>query len=519
MNLGVGEGLKTGLTDLPPTLPKMTFFRRPQGEATIVTQGSPTIQPPVPPAAAAPQAAGPNAAAGGPQAARVPPVVPLHPAPGTAPAVAAVRGPAPAVPGPALPGAGAPRPVAPVPAPVPAPNPVVPGPGAPKPAAPAPAPSAKVRATGSPFKLRLRHFGLMGSFVAAVLVPTVISAFYLFAIADDQYTSSVGFAVRSETNASALGLLAGLSSLSGSSSSDTDILYHYLRSQELVAKVDARLDLRKIYSKPAFDPVYTVNTSGTIEDLTSYWGRMVRVFYDKGTGLIELRVHAFDPQDAKAIADAIYEESSDMVNSLSAIARADATRYAREELDQARERVSTARVALTEFRSLNQIVDPQTSLQGQIGLLNQLQQQQAQAMIELSLLRETARDGDPRISEAERRITVIETMIAEEKRKFGVGGEAATDGQDYSTMVGEFERLTVEREFAERAYIAALTAFDSANAEAQRKSRYLAAYIGPTLAQEALYPKRLQQTGVVFAFALLLWSIGALIYYSVRDRR
>ena len=110
-------------------------------------------------------------------------------------------------------------------------------------------------------------------------------------------------------------------------------------------------------------------------------------------------------------------------------------------------------------------------------------------------------------------------MIVEEKRKFGVGGGDAGDGEDYSTLVGEFERLTVEQEFAQRAYLAALTAFDTANAEAQRKSRYLAAYIGPTLAEEALYPKRLQLTGIIFAFALLIWSVGALIFYSVRDRR
>ncbi|MBE2274703.1 MAG: sugar transporter [Rhodobacteraceae bacterium] len=369
------------------------------------------------------------------------------------------------------------------------------------------------------FTLQLRHFGLFGAFIATVVLPTALSAVYLFAVADDQYASNMGFAVRSEEVSSALGLLAGLSSISGSSSSDTDILYHYLRSQELVAKIDKRLDLRAIYSKPTFDPVFAVSPSGTIEDLTAYWGRMVRVFYDKGTGLIELRVHAFDPQDARQIAEAIYEDSSDMVNGLSAIARADATRYAREELDDTTQRLSTARIALTEFRSRNQIVDPAASIQGQLGLLNSLQQQQAQAMIELSLLRETARPGDPRIAEAERRFAVIEQMIVEEKRKFGVGGGDAGDGEDYSTLVGEFERLTVEQEFAQRAYLAALTAFDTANAEAQRKSRYLAAYIGPTLAEEALYPKRLQLTGIIFAFALLIWSVGALIFYSVRDRR
>lgn len=365
----------------------------------------------------------------------------------------------------------------------------------------------------------MRHYGLFGSFVAAVVVPTLAAISYLYVVAEDQYTSTVGFAVRSEEVSSALGLLGGLSgSLSGMSSSDTDILYRFVRSQQLVRQIDSELDLRQIYAKPAFDPVFAFDPQGSIEALTDYWSRMVKVFYDGGTGLIELRVHAFDPEDAQRIARAIFDDSAQMINDLSAIAREDATRYAREELTLATERLTAARVALTQFRSRTQIVDPTADLQGQMGLVNSLQQQQAQAMIEFNVLRQTAREGDPRIAETERRIAIIAGMIEGERMKVGMGA-AGGEGENYSTLVGEFERLTVEREFAERAHLAALTSYDNASAEAQRKSRYLAAYIEPTLAQEPRYPQRALLGGLVFGFALLIWAIGALVYYSVRDRR
>jgi capsular polysaccharide transport system permease protein len=370
-----------------------------------------------------------------------------------------------------------------------------------------------------PALAKQRHYGILGTFVLCVLIPVMVSAFYLFTVAKDQYTSTIGFAVRSETVSSALGLLGGLASLSGTSSSDTDILYQYIQSQELVQKVDEKLNLHALYSKPDFDPVFAFDPSGSIEDLTRYWQRMVRIFYDNGTGLIELRVHAFDPEDAYKIATAIFNDSSNMINMLSATARTDATSYAREELDRSVERLSQARIALTQFRSRNQIVDPMADIQGQMGLLNTLQQQMAAAMIELSLLRETARADDPRISQGERRISVIETMIAEERRKLGVGTSGTENQDDFSTLIGEFERLSVDREFAEKAYLAALTAFENAQAAAQRKSRYLAAYSGPTVAQTAQYPQRFILTGLITGFCLMLWSIGLLIYYSVRDRR
>ncbi len=77
----------------------------------------------------------------------------------------------------------------------------------------------------------------------------------------------------------------------------------------------------------------------------------------------------------------------------------------------------------------------------------------------------------------------------------------------------------MEREFAEQAYAVALSNFDGATAEANRKSRYLAAYIRPTFAQRAEFPQRILMITVVALFAFLLWSIVALVYYSLRDRR
>ncbi|MDO8327930.1 MAG: sugar transporter [Cypionkella sp.] len=355
-----------------------------------------------------------------------------------------------------------------------------------------------------------------------VVAPSLAALFYLFAIAEDQYASSVSFSVRSEDLGSALSLLGGLSSLSGASSSDADILYQFIQSQELVQRIDEKIDLHAIYSKPTFDPIYAFDKDGSIEDLVSYWGSMVKIFYDRGTGLIELRVQAFEPQDAQRVAQEIYDQSSLMINQLSAIGRVDTTRYAKEDLDTAVERLKAARTALTEFRSRTQIVDPSADIQSQMGLLNTLQQQMTASVVELNLLQSSSKpEGDPRIEESERRIAVIQKLIDQEREKFGVGnGVNAPDGDsNFSTLVGEFERLNVDREFAEKAYLAALATYDTAVAKAQRQSRYLAAHVTPTLAEDARYPQRMQTVLLVSGLLLAAWGIAMLVYYSVRDRR
>ena len=373
-------------------------------------------------------------------------------------------------------------------------------------------PEAKTR------RARRRHRGLLLSFFLMVFLPIVSGAVYLYVWAADQYASTVAFSVRTEEVASPIELFGGLAGLSSSGSSDADIIHDFINSQEIVRTLDSSMGLEEMFSKPVRDPIFKYHSDGAIEDLHSYWSRMVRVIYDPGTGLIDVRVLAFNPEDARAIAAGIFEESARLVDELSAIAQDDTTAFAADELDRAVERMREARGHLTEFRSRNQIVDPQADVQGQMGLLSMLEQQLVEALIDADLLRDSTRSGDPRLKQADRRIRVINSRIDEERRNLGVGGPGG-DGGDYATLLAEYERLMVDREFAENAYTAALAGYDLALSEARRKSRYLAAHIRPTLAETPRHPKRFTLLFLMTFFLTSVWLIGGLVYYSVRDRR
>ncbi len=385
--------------------------------------------------------------------------------------------------------------------------------GAPKSAGPS------VRPPVRPGRLRRRHVGVLLSFLLLVVLPLALSAWYLWVRAVDQYASTVAFSVRTEEVSSAIELLGGITDLSSSSTSDADILYEFIQSQRLVADIDGALDLRALWSWPENDPVFVYDGPGTIEDLVAYWERMIRVSHDVNTGLIEIRALAFRPQDAQNIAQAVYDQSSDMINALSAIAQEDAIRYARDELDETVARLKDARRAITAFRNQYQIVNPEADLQSQSGLLGALQLQLTDALIDQDMLLGTTRENDPRITRIQRRIEVIETRIAEERRKYGIGDANSPEGEVFADLVGEFESLTVDREFAEQSYTAALASYDAAQAEARRKSRYLAAYILPTLPEKAQYPQREVLLTLIGLFVFMLWGILALVYYSLRDRR
>lgn len=392
-------------------------------------------------------------------------------------------------------------------------------------------PPAAVRPPAQSASWHLRHWLVVLSFLVLVLTPTGGAVWYLWARAADQYASYTGFSVRREEGGtSAAGLLGGLAQLTGSGPSpDADILYQLLQSQRFVAGINETLDLRAMWSLPGLswekgDPVFAFDPDGSLEDLVDYWRRMVRVSYDAGSGLIEVRALAFRPGDATAISHAILERSSVMINDLNTIAREDAIRHSRDELEAAVERLKEAREALTRFRHFHQLVDPSIDLQVQSGLIGTLQAQLAETLIEADLLRGAASPGgDPRLVPLERRIAVIEARIADERTRLGLGGnEGAGDAagsEAFASLVGEYERLQVDQEFARQSYLASMAAHDVAQAEARRQSRYLAAHILPTTAESARFPQRATISGLVALFAFLAWSILILVAWSLRDRR
>ncbi|MBO9455952.1 sugar transporter [Paracoccus sp. R12_1] len=366
-------------------------------------------------------------------------------------------------------------------------------------------------------RLARRHIGIVLTFLLMVIAPVAVSGWYLYTRAADQYASFLGFSVRSESGPTSSDLLGGLTSLVGmtsSSSSDTDILYKFIQSRDLVERVNARLDLSRIWSKAPNDPIFAFSGKSSLEDLLGEWERKVSVYYDDG--MIDLRVKAFAPEDARDIAQAIFDESTLLINQLNDIAREDALRYSRTELAESLERLKEARQAVTEFRNRHQLVDPTADVQGQVGVVTSLQQQLAEQLVSLGMLQANAQPNDPRIEQTQLRINVIRDQILAERQKFG--SETAT-GEVLSEVVGRYESLSVDREFAERTYTAALAAYDTARGEAARQSRYLAAYIKPTLAQEAEYPERAKLMLIIGGFLMVTWVIGVLIFYSLRDRR
>ena len=91
-------------------------------------------------------------------------------------------------------------------------------------------------------------------------------------------------------------------------------------------------------------------------------------------------------------------------------------------------------------------------------------------------------------------------------------------GDGFVEIMSQFESLMVDIEFAQQAYLSAIASHDTAQAEARRRSRYLATHIPPTMPETAEYPSRLKLGLSVLGISFLVWMILVFTAYAARDR-
>ncbi|MGH1576156.1 capsule biosynthesis protein [Planktotalea sp.] len=349
-------------------------------------------------------------------------------------------------------------------------------------------------------------------------MPVLISAWYLWMRAADQYASTFAFSIRSEETSSGIELLGGIADFSGSGANDSDVIYDYLRSQHLVEKLQASLNIAKLWATPKRDPIFTYDNTGLIEDLHEHWTRMVDVSHDSTRAIIEVRTKAFDAETAVKINQEILRLCSELINRINSIAHEDAVRYALDDLQRTKTRLTDARTELTEYRVLNQMIDPSIDMGSQESLLSTLESQLTETLIDIEMLSANTRRSDTRLTQAKQRRAVLQARIDEERANRTL--EAGNGGQvGLARLYGDYERLIVEVEFAEQSYQAARASFEAAVSDARRKTRYLAAHVLPTRAEQSLFPKRGLILGLVTLACFLVWSLITLIGFSFLDRR
>ena len=370
------------------------------------------------------------------------------------------------------------------------------------------------------------------SFLVCVVAPLAAIGVYLFAFASDQYVAEFRFSVTESNPVSGGGSVAPpqgaanavisstASALLGgtsvtSASPQNYVVVDYLKSRQALDDIQRRINLREMFSKPDIDWWQRFEKGG-IEKFADYWSGVVSANYDPVTGLAIAKVKAFSAPDALLIAQTLVTLSEDLVNSIARRTQADAVQFAEGEVARAQKKLKDVRQEVLEFRTAEGVIDPSLGVvPANIELVKQLRANLVQAQTDLATLRGQKLQSGASVSQAlVSRIAATKEELAKAEREVSKDRDGA---RALAEIMARFERLDLDRQYAQSMLISALQAYDQARAYAAAQHLYLTPYVRPTLPETATYPRRVLTMLLSMCALFGIWLSGLTIYRSIRD--
>ncbi|HEY2051888.1 MAG TPA: chain-length determining protein [Caulobacteraceae bacterium] len=357
------------------------------------------------------------------------------------------------------------------------------------------------------------------TFVAIVVVPTSLAALYFLLIAAPLYVSEAQFVVhsRSESGESMLGSKLQSVGISLGSQSETNAyeVQNYMTSRDAVAALDRKDDLRKLLARPEADFITRFPRpfeDESFESLYRHYKHFVSVGLDQETNISTLRVQAFRPHDAEAMANALLAAGEQLVNRLNDRAMADAVAQAQRLVTDNELKLTHIQTELTAFRNKEQVIDPDRTSVAGVELLGKLQ-------ADLDSLR-AEREGlaavspqSPQLPVLDHRITAYAAQLdAEQARQAG-------ETNSLAPKVSNYEEMMLERKIASEALEAAEAGLESARLDARRQQLFIERVVNPDLPDKPIRPRRWITVFMVFVSTLLLYGIVSLVVAGLREHR
>lgn len=353
------------------------------------------------------------------------------------------------------------------------------------------------------------------------LSPTFLGTLYYGLIATDRYVSQAQFVVRSATRSSGAGGFAAFLQMVGISRSqdDTFSVHDFIGSRDAVIQLSERLPLREMYGVAEADALSrypNIFYGSTVEQFHRYLKWRIEVIYNSNTGISTLKVQAFRPEDATQIADHLLRLGEQLINQMNVRIREDSVRFAADEVKRAEERTVAAQLAITDFRNREVTLDPTRSSVHVMELVARLSGELSNANALLAEVTASS-PSSPQLPALQRRSQALQAQISIERARIS----NASDG--LAQKIAQFDQLTLEREFANKALAAAITALDGARSEARRQQLYLERVAGPTKPDQALKPERFFLIATIFAVNLIalmiiwLFVAGMRMHASIRE--
>ena len=374
---------------------------------------------------------------------------------------------------------------------------------------------AKLRQHSRPIVEALQGLLRNRLFLATTIIPTGLAILYFGLVASDVYVSESRFVIRSpgRQTSSPLGLIlkdAGFSK----AQDDSYAVQDYILSRDALKSLDDELHLGEAFGSSKVDLISrfaALDWDDSFEALYLYYQKKVGVQLDSASSITTLTTRAFTAENAFGINRKLLELAEDLVNKLNERAHQDQIRFATVEVMDAEKKAQAAAVALARYRNQKGVIDPERQSAIPLQQIGKLQDELVATKAQILQLEKFAKEN-PQLPVLRQRAGLLESEIQAETNRVAGGGDKSLAGK-----AAEYQRLALEREFADKMLASAMSTLEQAHNEAQRKQLYLERIVQPVIPDHAMEPRRLRAVLATFAVGLIAFGILTMLLAGMRE--
>ncbi|MBD9595454.1 hypothetical protein IB270_21610 [Ensifer sp. ENS05] len=278
---------------------------------------------------------------------------------------------------------------------------------------------------------------------------------------------------------------------------DTAVLLNYLGSPSIIQDIQKNINLKEVFGRKDIDVFSRLSSDATQDEILEYWKDRHSASVNPKSGIVELKVTAFTPEEARRLVDIVLRLSEAQINKLSSGMWHDLLVSARQDVETATSEVAALRGQLRDTQNRTGVFDIDLSAESLIATLTRVESDIAQLKSRREALSLSLDKNAPQLADMDRRLTALEEQAQELGAKVaGTSTETSGNLADFSRI---FDKLNLELKIAQNKLESAIRELEKVKLVSSLQLVYVDNFTEPTLPDKSTSPN--------VPLALFLWFL------------
>ena len=341
-----------------------------------------------------------------------------------------------------------------------------------------------------------------------------IAILYFGLIATERYVSRAELIIKQADQIKMLPDALSMLGIGGSNHQDVLLIQEYLKSWDLLAKLDKELGLKSHYQSNQADYFSRLPGDASQESFIKYYHQHLTLRLDELSGVLTIELQAFDPEYGQQVGGLMLKESEHCINKLGHQVALDQLAFVEKEVDRAYQRLQDEKAKVLAFQNSHQLISPESTSSARLGVVSQIEAELVNQQAQLKQLRSYMRESAPGVISVQSRVDALTRQLKQERAKL-----TGLDKNAMNEINAGYMDVQTQATLAADLYKTGLISLEQARIEAYRKLKHLLVISQPTLAEDAEYPRRLYNLVTIGVLLSLFYGLVVMGLATLREHQ